>query len=82
MYSQESCETQGKWKSKHETSSWALDNATTKWVTEHPAGKRVHHELAGQFLELPVIEFLHFKDLIVSKIVIINISEPIPVLSG
>ena len=74
LNTQEGCESERNWKSKHHSVSHILDNWSHKWEAKSPSYKRVCHELSRKFLELPVIKLLHSKHLIVSEIVIIDVS--------
>ena len=60
----------------------ALDDWTSQKEGQAPADHRVSNKLAGEFLQLPVVEGLHLEHLVVSQIVVVDISQPVPVLSG
>lgn len=70
----------------HGQSHGEVKRRTPKMVAHHhiggtPSKGRVDHELARELLQLPGIKLLHSQDFVVRQIVIINVREPVPVLS-
>lgn len=66
LHSKESGNGQSNWESEHPAMSGTLNNWTHDWEDESPSDHSVCYELSRELLHLPVVEFLHPEDLIIS----------------
>ena len=80
LNSEESGEGESNWKSKVPPMSCALNNWAHKRESKSPANGGVDNELSWKFLKLPGIEFFHFENFEIGKVVVINVCQQVPVL--
>ena len=74
MHTKECCKGDSYRKSQHPAVGCALYNGAHEREASQPADAEVGHELSGELLELPAVKLLHLDNLVVSEVIIVNIS--------
>ena len=74
LHTEEGCKGDSYGESQHPAVGCALYDRTHEREAGQPADAEVGDELSGELLELPAVELLHLDDLVVSEVIIVNIS--------
>ena len=74
LHTEEGCEGDSYGESQHPAVGCALDDGAHKREARQPTDAEVGDKLSGELLELPAVELLHLDDLVVSEVIIVNIS--------
>ena len=80
LHAEEGGESESERQSEHPADVRALHDGTGERIANEPADERVRGELTGQLLQLLMVEGLHLEHLIVGKVIVINVRNPVPVL--
>ena len=80
IYTQESSNSGSNRESENPLLRVTLEYWSHKWESQQVSEDAMSYSLSTEFLQLTKVEFFHLQDFPFSEVIIINVSEPVPIL--